>query len=422
MTQEPNENGNSPKIIRYRSRTRILSHQQADVEAHFDPIPPVLEHPLVPSHEPVLIRTKSDLQQLIADLQTARQFGYDSEFIGEHSYYPKLCLIQVSTVEQVSIIDTQADLDLMPFWDLLADPDTQTIVHCGLQDLEPVWRHLGRTAQSIIDTQVAAAFTGLVYPCGLARLVQDLLGADLGREMKFTQWDQRPLSSRQIQYAANDVRYLPALWAIITQKLDDCGNTNWALEECRSLSDQDLYRFNPDALCRRMQGTERMTPTRLRLLRELICWREEAAREQDVPPRTLVKDRVLADLARFPVHTIDDLDGRRGFPRPIKRFYGRAIVTRTQTALNHHDAAPRRRHPPVLPDLRAALDSLWESLKRRCEERKIDPTILTNKRELAYHLHTLDHGHHIDPLETTRLDRGWRKQFLPPTLDEWQRR
>ena len=62
-----------------------------------------------------LINEQSALAQVIEQLRAAGSFAYDTEFIGELTYHPLLCVIQVATTKQVWLIDPMADLDLRGF-------------------------------------------------------------------------------------------------------------------------------------------------------------------------------------------------------------------------------------------------------------------------------------------------------------------
>src|SRR5205807_3154168 len=108
-------------------------------------------------------------------------------------------------------------------------------VHAGEQDIEPVIRHLDRPAANIFDTQIGGGFIGLPYPMSLSKLVAEMTGARLGKGLTFSHWDQRPLSAVQLRYAADDVRYLPAVRAEIGKRLDKLGHAAWAAEECATL-------------------------------------------------------------------------------------------------------------------------------------------------------------------------------------------
>ena len=232
---------NKPRRAAYsRSMHRARSHESAHAEG---PLPEtkIPQHPLIPRNAAELVATQEGLKAAIDELRAAGRFAYDSEFIGELTYRPKLCLIQVSSAQRVSLIDPLADLDLSQFWELICDPSIQKIVHAGEQDVEPVVRHIGKSPANLFDTQIAAGFAGLSYPIALSRLVLEICGAKLGKGATFTHWDQRPLSPMQLRYAADDVRYLPAVHEAISQKLEALGHVEWNREECDAMCDASQY-------------------------------------------------------------------------------------------------------------------------------------------------------------------------------------
>src|SRR5207248_4667693 len=181
----------------YRARSHESAHAQDEGKPATIP-----ELPLVARNQPALVSTESEVGELIDHLRAEGRFAYDSEFIGELTYHPKICVIQVATASRVALIDALAGLDLKPFWELIADPSLEKIVHAGQQDLEPVFRFLNRPPANIFDTQLAAGFVGLSYPAGLSKLVRELLGVHLGKGFTFTHWDHRPLTNEQLRYAA----------------------------------------------------------------------------------------------------------------------------------------------------------------------------------------------------------------------------
>src|SRR5687768_7789247 len=216
-------------------------HDDASAAPHETP-----DLPLVPKGPAPLLASSAELAELIAHLRDIGSFAYDSEFIGELTYHPKLCVLQVASAERVALIDPLAKVNLTPFWELLCDPAVEKIVHAGDQDVEPVVRHLGRAPANFFDTQITAGFVGLPYPVSLSKLVGELVGAKLGKGLTFTHWDQRPLSPMQLRYAADDVRYLPAVRAELGRRLDANGHASWASEECEALCDASQYRFDPE--------------------------------------------------------------------------------------------------------------------------------------------------------------------------------
>src|SRR5262245_55218192 len=134
-----NEEGDRPPKSRRpysRADHRARSHASAHTDA---PVPPenTPDLPLVPKGAAPLLTTDAQLHELIDHLRAAGNFAYDSEFIGELTYHPKLCLVQVASAQRVALIDPLAEVNLTPFWELLCDPAVEKIVHAGDQDVEP---------------------------------------------------------------------------------------------------------------------------------------------------------------------------------------------------------------------------------------------------------------------------------------------
>jgi ribonuclease D len=355
----------------------------------------VPEHPLVPSEDPELLASTEDLAGLLEHVRAAGCFAYDTEFIGELSYHPKLCLVQIATAQRIALVDPLQEVDLTGLWEAIADPEIRTIVHAGFQDLEPVVRALGRPPANVVDTQLAAAFVGQPYPASLHRLTEELLDVRLGKALTFTQWDHRPLSARHRRYAADDVRYLPALDAEITRRLEALGHAGWCAQECRQLNEVSPYRFDPEAQFWRVRGAERLDGRGLGALRALFILRDEMAREHDVPPRTLLKDELLVALSRTPPRSLIDA-GRRG-PHP----------QRLEQPRTEEGAGERTR-----------VDSLFAILSGYCRARGVDPALVMSRGEIAQLHRRAERGQGPGEL---RMLSAWRGELLGEVLPRFVR-
>jgi len=375
------------------------------------------KEPLIPRDDAALVTTNDGLRELLAHLRAARSFAYDSEFIGELTYIPKLCLVQVATASRVALIDPLApDLELRPFWELIADPAVEKVVHAGAQDVEPVVRHLGTEAKNVFDTQIACGFIGMAYPVALAKLVGEMIGARLGKALTFSHWDQRPLSPSQLRYAADDVRYLPALRDRIGTRLDETGHWAWARQEFDAMCDAKLYQFDPETAYLRVRGATSLNAHALAVLRELVVWRDGVARAHDVPPRAFLKDEILIDLSRNPVKTLERLDRVRGLPRPVEAAHGREIVEATLRGL----ATPPGKFPfarsfEPSPTERFRADAVWAAAQCICIGQAVDPALVTSRQEVGEFVRHVNHGR--EPKENGIL-KGWRREALgEPLLD-----
>ena len=392
----------------FRARSHALAHEDSS------PAGRIPDHPLVPRNHPHLIDQEAEFRELVEHLRAQGSFTYDSEFIGEMSYYPKLCVIQVSTRDRVALVDGLATFDLRPFWELVADPSIEKVVHAGQQDLEPVFRAVNKPPANIFDTQIAAGFVGLAYPSGLSKLVKELVGVHLGKGLTFTHWDQRPLSNVQLRYAADDVRYLPALREAIGARLKAAGHEAWAKEECEALCDPALYHLDPSMDYMRLRGASGLTPQGAAVLRELYVWREDAAKRSDTPPRSFLKDEILIELSRRPIRALGDLDRVRGLPRPVEENEGPRILEATQRG----QAVPAGERPiPVSteesPAERFSVDALFAVIQAHCAGQDIDPALVCSRRDVAEIVRAQDFD---EALRGSKLMRGWRRAAVGNVL------
>ena len=366
----------------------------------------VPSHPQIPDEVAPVITTAGALEELLAHLYGAGRFAYDSEFIGESTYLPRLCLIQVATEDRVALIDPLANLDLAPFWEFICSPGVEKIVHAGEQDIEPAARLSGGTPANVFDTQIAAGFLNLPYPLSLSKLVMEFVGAKLGKSQTLTQWDLRPLTEEQCGYAADDVRYLPRVRDELGTRLADAGHEAWAHEASQALCEAELYQFDADAQYLRVKGAQSLQPRALAVLRELTVWLDETARAEDVRPRSLVRDEVLTDLAKRPPKTVAELARVRGLPRPVEARYGADLVAAVQRGLS----APQTglsagREPEPTPTDRFRADKLWSLAQSICFDQGIDPSLVMNRQDIAdlYRLATAG-----EPVAHLRVLKGWR--------------
>jgi len=388
---------------KFRSR----SHDSAHLEVNGNDGPRI-QHPLVTHAEPEFVDRQEQLLNLLDHLRSAGRFAYDSEFIGELTYIPKLCLIQVASTHRVGLIDPLANLDLAPFWDLLCDPSVEKIVHAGQQDVEPIHRNHGKICCNIFDTQICAGFAGLAYPTSLSKLVLELVGAKLGKGLTFTHWDQRPLSDMQLRYAADDVRYLIAVRDTLDQRLEKLGHRDWARLECESLCDPAQYGFNPQTHYLRVRGGNSLPPRQQAVLQQLTIWRDDCARSHNVPARTFLKDEILVDLARSPVKSVDKLDRVRGLPRPVEQAHGPEIVAATARGLAMPTTSlPASRDFEPTPQQRFRTDALYAAFLCLCAGQSIDPALVASRQEVGELYRAITSG---EPIEQQSLLTGWRRQ------------
>ncbi len=185
-----------------------------------------------------LVTTPQELADCCLHLASCRRFGLDTEFVGEDSYHPRLCLVQVATSEALFLIDPFATGPLDRFWEEVIDPANQVIVHAGREEVRLCRHWSGQVPANLFDLQIAAGLAGFPYPLGHGSLVNQVLGVQLRKGETLTEWRHRPLAPAQVRYAFDDVRYLLPLWQRLQARLSALGRLDWAQEEFDRLAVQ----------------------------------------------------------------------------------------------------------------------------------------------------------------------------------------
>ncbi|QJB70556.1 ribonuclease D [Parasphingorhabdus halotolerans] len=248
-----------------------------------------------------LLTESQDIADICERFSKADFVAVDTEFMRENTYWPILCLIQISDGKEAAAIDPLAKgLDLQPLLDLLVNnEDVLKIFHAGGQDVEIIHNMTGKTPHPIFDTQIAAMALGPSEQIGYANLVDSWLGITLDKGARFTDWSRRPLDARQIKYAIGDVTHLAEIFPMMLEKLKETGRGMWINAEMEKLADPDNYVNDPEIAWRRVKSQGRNLEV-LGRLKALASWREQEAQSKDLPRGRIMRDETLADIAAHP--------------------------------------------------------------------------------------------------------------------------
>ncbi len=366
-------------------------------------------------HLPEEIVTHPDqLAACCAHLAERRLFGFDTEFVGEDSYRPHLCLIQVATTERLFLIDPLSAGPLDAFWQQVVDPANRVIVHAGREEVRLCHLAIGKIPANLVDLQLAAGLVGLVYPIGHGSLVNQLLGIQLCKMETLTEWRERPLTRQQIRYAFDDVRFLLPLWQRLEADLRGLDRLGWAEEEFGRLT---VHATNEEAIVekwRKLRGLGSLDRLRLAVVRELFRWREERAAQLNRPPRTLIRDDLLIEIARRNPRRERDLEVIRGLPR--KNLDALVAVVERARALPPEEmprAIEREQDPPQLG---LAGDVLSAVLNDFCTRRRLASNLAATGNDIKLLIRARMQGRSLEP-DASLLAQGWRRNHVLPELE-----
>jgi ribonuclease D len=265
------------------------------------------------------ITTTSELAAVCRRMASQAFITVDTEFLRETTYYPLLCVAQMASADEAVVIDAlAAEIDLAPFFELMADEKVMKVFHAARQDIEIVWHRAKLIPQPIFDTQVAAMVLGYGDSISYDQLVQRITGDTLDKSNRFTDWTRRPLSEAQLSYAVSDVTHLRQVYTALVDDLGRRGRVDWVLEEMQVLTSADTYRMDPENAWRRLKTRVRK-PKELGVLIEVAAWREREAQARDVPRSRVLKDEVVGDIAVQAPNTLEKLKHLRSLPKGFER-------------------------------------------------------------------------------------------------------
>ena len=369
--------------------------------------------PSQPLRELETVRTPEALAVLCRQLKEAGRFALDTEFVGERTYLPRLCLVQVATTEFIGLVDTLAVGGMDPLWDLVADPGVGKVLHAAREDLRLAYFGGGkRLPLGVFDTQIAAGLIGLPsYPLSYARLVEALMGVKLNKAETRSEWDRRPLSPAQLEYARDDVRYLLPVQDKLNRLLERLDRGQWLGEEMGRFSEARTYEVAPAEAYLRLRNARGFSARPTALLRAVAEWREYEAAARDIPVRSLLRDEVVIELAQRPPRRLTDFKRVRGFPEADEISLGPPILD----ALNAARALPEDQLPPPLasggpeetPRERVLGDLLYAVGEALCLERDLAPELVVTKADAL----ALARGQAGGALRT-----GWRARAVGDDL------
>ena len=280
------------------------------------------------------ITSTDSLAQACARLAKHPCVTIDTEFLRESTYYPILCVMQMASPDEALVVDALApDIDLAPFFALMADERVLKVFHAGRQDIEIVWHRAGLIPHPVFDTQIAAMVLGHGDSISYEQLVQRITGDYLDKSHRFTDWSRRPLSKAQITYAISDVTHLRDIYLALSADLAKRGRIEWVNEEMEILTSPDTYRAEPERAWQRVR-TRARKPKELAVLMEVAAWREREAQSRDVPRGRVLKDDALGDIAVQAPTSMEKLAALRSLPRGFERSkWGEAILQAVERGL-----------------------------------------------------------------------------------------
>lgn len=366
-----------------------------------------------------MINTEPELKKLINRAINAPCIALDTEFFWERTFYPILGVVQVGFSQtDCHLIDAIALPTLPGFGKLLRNESTVKILHDALQDLSILSRITNATPCTVFDTRTAAGFCKLESTLSLANLLKTTMDIEIPKTETRSNWLKRPLTTSQIAYALNDVRFLPELREILIKKATSLGNQNYLAEEMRQCNEDDYYKETSPADIYKRIKSGRLRGKSKNVLFELIIWRENVARARNIPRGHVMNNSALISLAFNMPEDRHAIRNIQGVPRSASTHYSNKLleaVAKGIASKKSITAAPGER-PSA--EIKRLITKRSAAIHEAATKAGIDPLLVATKAMVTELVLAEQSENDLFPnsdrpaLPTPSLKKNWRKNFI----------
>ncbi len=328
--------------------------------------------------------------------------GLDTEFVRERTFFPQPGLVQVCDGNRVWLIDAVVENPFKELAEMLDRSNTIKVLHSVGEDLE-IFRILaGTLPQPLFDTQMAAAILGFPLQVRYENLVERCFDVCLPGGKARSNWCARPLASELLEYAAQDVIWLPRLHDYLNEALLAHQRLHWLQEDCQRVVEVAKTDNEGVQPLFKVKGAGRLEDEALAWLLQLVHWRDQQAKARDVPRSFVVKDETLTETAARLVRAGPVENALSALPPGLQRRHGDRLLK----WLEESGPAQGFQRPAELQSpsqaQRAWLKQAQQHVRNQAERLQIDPALIASKRELS----RLARGEQPDWLN------GWRSEPL----------
>ncbi len=319
-----------------------------------------------------VITAQAELEAVISEFEKSEFVTVDTEFIRETTFWPELCLIQIASPGVTALIDPlSSDINLKPFFALMANEAVTKVFHAARQDIEIVFNLGELIPHPVFDTQIAAMVCGFGDSVSYDQLVQRVTGKQLDKSSRFTDWRHRPLSEKQLVYALADVTHLIDVYQHLKVELDRENRAHWLNEEMDVLTSRDTYDPKPEDAWKRLKMRLRK-PQELAVVQAVSTWRELEARERNVPRGRVLKDDAIYEIAQQQPRDVTALGRLRTTPKGWERSSTASALLEvvTRALAMPKDEMPRAPRPPHQAEGSNAAAELLKVLLRIVAEKE----------------------------------------------------
>ena len=375
------------------------------------------------SHD--VIASEQELADLIRQIQAADRVALDTEADSLHSYREKLCLLQISAPAVAGVVDAsrvgeesesrrddrsrlQDDFIVDPLSRLDLEPlrralePREIVLHAADYDLRMLRRGLNFTASRIFDTVIAARLLG-ICEFSLGALVKHFFDVELHKSSQKANWALRPLPSRMVKYAVDDVHYLLPLAAKLEEELERVQRLDWFRQSCAraiELAAAERERIQDEVW--RIGGAGALDSRTGAVLRALWQWREAEAATANRPPFHILQNRELLKAAE--IFTSGHVPDYKHFSARRRQTFREAAKTALQSPQSEWPVMRRRSGSRPTAEMRRRADQLRERRDKAAVQLGLERSFIASRGALE--------AIAVDPARAASMLVPWQRELI----------
>ncbi|MBQ4810622.1 ribonuclease D [Pseudoalteromonas luteoviolacea] len=370
------------------------------------------------------IQNQVELNEFINLVSGSKVLAIDTEFMRRRTLYPESALFQVYDGEHLALIDPLIELDFSALWELFTAPDVMKVIHSPSEDIEVFQNFAGICPSPLFDTQFALQLLGEGNCVGFANMVKNLLDIEIDKSMSRTDWLKRPLSSKQLEYAAADVFYLLPCYQRIAEKIQQKGFKDIVISESQLISQKRAFRTPDEYVYLNIKNVWQLRGRDLAVLRELAAWRLKKAEKKNISVNFILKELNMVEIAK---RRPSSLASMRNVPEveamEVNRS-GKEILACIDVGKSiAEEALPKKVKRLIdFAGYKKAAKDIKGLIAIEAQKQGIPVDVVASKKQINqviswnWKLSTEQRKKMIKP----DLFQGWRKQLLGDTLKAWE--
>lgn len=370
-----------------------------------------------------LIQTQVQLNTFVEQIQNKSILAIDTEFMRRRTLYPEVALIQVFDGEHLALIDPLAELSLFDFWQVLKDPAVLKVLHSPSEDIEVFQKYAGFVPAPLFDTQFALQLLGEGNCMGFALMVKTLLGIEIDKSESRTNWLQRPLTTKQLDYAAADTFHLLPCFELIIDRINKADLFEIVLDESELIANKRAFQTPDELLYKDIKNAWQLKPHELAVLKELAIWRRNKAIRKNLALNFVLKEHNMTEIAKRGPSSLNSLRQIPGVESIEVNRSGVEILKCIEKA----KAIAVDEHPQVLkrlidfPNYKQTAKDIKQKITKVAKANNIPEDVLASKKQVNqliswnWKLTAEQKMTHIKP----DLLSSWRYSFIKEALKEW---